>query len=75
MSYSQLSTLSTERKKERGNKTGSFIITTNLEFGNWAEVFGNERMTAALLDRLTHRCHIIQIKSESYRFKKKSRLW
>lgn len=48
---------------------GSLIITTNLEFGNWAEVFGNERMTAALLDRLTHRCHIIQIKGESYRFK------
>ena len=48
---------------------GSLIITTNLEFGAWAEVFGNERMTAALLDRLTHRCHIIQIKGESYRFK------
>ena len=48
---------------------GSLIITTNLEFGGWAEVFGNERMTAALLDRLTHRCHIIQIKGESYRFK------
>lgn len=47
----------------------SLIITTNLEFGNWVEVFGNERMTAALLDRLTHRCHIIQIKGESYRFK------
>jgi len=55
--------LSTERKK------------TNLEFGNWAEVFGNERMTVALLNRLTHRCHTIQIKGESYRFKKKSRLW
>lgn len=48
---------------------GSLIITTNLEFGAWTEVFGNERMTAALLDRLTHRCHIIQIKGESYRFK------
>jgi len=45
------------------------IITTNLEFGGWAEVFGNERMTAALLDRLTHRCYIVQIKGESYRFK------
>jgi DNA replication protein DnaC len=48
---------------------GSLIITTNLEFGNWVEVFGNERMTAALLDRLTHRCHILEIKGESYRFK------
>ena len=48
---------------------GSLIITTNLEFGSWVEVFGNERMTAALLDRLTHRCHIVQIKGESYRFK------
>ena len=48
---------------------GSLIITTNLEFGSWVEVFGNERMTAALLDRLTHRCHIVEIKGESYRFK------
>jgi DNA replication protein DnaC len=48
---------------------GSLIITTNLEFGNWIEVFGNSKMTAALLDRLTHRCHIIQIKGESYRFR------
>ena len=48
---------------------GSLIITTNLEFGSWVEVFGNERMTAALLDRLTHRCHILEIKGESYRFK------
>ena len=48
---------------------GSLIITTNLEFGGWVEVFGNERMTAALLDRLTHRCHIVEIKGESYRFK------
>ncbi len=48
---------------------GSLIITSNLEFGSWIEVFGNQQMTAALLDRLTHRCHILEIKGESYRFK------
>jgi len=48
---------------------GSVIITTNLEFSRWAEVFGDEALTGALLDRLTHRCHIIEINGESYRFR------
>ena len=50
-------------------ETGSLIITTNLEFGNWVSVFGEEKLTAALLDRLTHRCYIFQIEGESYRFR------
>ncbi|MDQ3930163.1 MAG: IS21-like element helper ATPase IstB [Chloroflexota bacterium] len=46
----------------------SIGLTTNLDFAHWTEVFGNERMTAALLDRLTHRSQILQLQGESYRF-------
>jgi len=53
--------------------TGSMIITTNLEFERWTEVFGDERLTGALLDRLTHRCHILEMNGESYRFKESLR--
>jgi len=53
--------------------TGSLIITTNLEFERWTEVFGDERLTAALLDRLTHKCHILEMNGESYRFKESLR--
>ena len=45
------------------------IITTNLPFENWTEILGNERLTGALLDRLTHRVHIIEANGESYRLK------
>jgi DNA replication protein DnaC len=45
----------------------SLIITTNLPFENWTEVLGSERLTGATLDRLTHRCHIVETKGESYR--------
>lgn len=48
---------------------GSTLITTNLEFAEWVQVFGDERLTAALLDRLTHRCHILLMNGESYRFR------
>jgi DNA replication protein DnaC len=47
----------------------SLLITSNLAFGDWGQVFQGERMTAALLDRLTHRCHIFEMNGESYRFK------
>lgn len=47
----------------------SMIVTTNLPFENWPEVLGNQRLTGAALDRLTHRCHIIETKGESYRLK------
>jgi DNA replication protein DnaC len=45
----------------------SVVLTTNLPFENWTEVLGNERLTGAALDRLTHRCHIMELTGESYR--------
>jgi DNA replication protein DnaC len=48
---------------------GSMLITTNLPFSEWNQIFQGERMTAALLDRLTHRCHIFEMNGESYRFR------
>ncbi|MCM3406062.1 MULTISPECIES: IS21-like element helper ATPase IstB [Bacillaceae] len=47
----------------------SVIITTNLDFTEWTSLFGDEKMTAALLDRLTHRSHIHLLNGESYRFR------
>lgn len=52
---------------------GSTVITSNLEFAEWAQVFGDEKMTAALLDRLTHRAHILPVNGESYRFRESLR--
>jgi len=48
----------------------SLLITSNLPFGEWGQVFQGERMTAALLDRLTHKGHIFEMNGESYRFRK-----
>ena len=47
----------------------SVIVTTNLPFERWVEVLGSERLTGAALDRLTHRCHILECNGESYRLK------
>ena len=47
----------------------SLLITSNLAFSEWGQIFQGERMTAALLDRLTHHCEIFEMNGESYRFR------
>ena len=47
------------------------IVTTNLKFADWTQVFGDERLTVALLDRLTHKAHILEFVGESYRFRER----
>ena len=48
---------------------GSIIVTSNLPFDEWTGVFGSERLTGALLDRLTHHVHILEMNGDSYRLK------
>jgi DNA replication protein DnaC len=57
----------------RAYERTSLIVTSNLPFENWTEVLGNERLTGALLDRLTHRVHILEANGESYRLKESKR--
>jgi DNA replication protein DnaC len=49
----------------------ALVVTTNLKFADWIQVFGAERLTAALLDRLTHRAHILEFLGDSHRFRQR----
>ena len=51
----------------------SVLVTSNLPFDEWTEIFGSERLTGALLDRLTHHVHILEINGDSYRLKQSRR--
>lgn len=57
----------------RAYERTSLIVTTNLPFENWTDVMGSERLTGALLDRLTHRVHILEANGESYRLQESKR--
>ena len=58
------------------HERGSTIVTSNLPFEEWTSVFGSPRLTGALLDRLTHNVHILELNGESYRLKQsKARRW
>ena len=53
----------------RRYERGSVIVTSNLPFDEWTGVFGSERLTGALLDRLTHHVHILEMNGDSFRLK------
>jgi len=55
------------------NERGGVIITTNLEFSRWMEIFPDAMLTAALIDRLTHNAHILNMNGQSYRLKERMR--
>ena len=52
---------------------GSTVVTSNLPFDEWTSVFGSERLTGALLDRLTHHVHILEMNGDSYRLNQSKR--
>jgi DNA replication protein DnaC len=52
---------------------GSTLVTSNLPFAEWTEVLGSERLTGALLDRLTHHVHILEMNGDSFRLKQSKR--
>ena len=55
--------------RNAGYERRSLLVTSNLAFSEWGQIFQGERMTAALLDRLTHRCAIFEMNGESFRFR------
>ncbi len=67
---SRISSVRQNRDLPRRTASGtSVIVTTNLPFEQWTEVLGSQRLTGAVLDRLTHHCHILEATGDSYRLK------
>ena len=76
LGYVPFSKLGTELLSDlvsRAYERTSLIVTTNLPFEQWTEVMGSQRLTGALLDRLTHRVHILEANGESYRLQDSKR--
>ena len=69
LGFVPLSTTGAELLFEVFSERGSILVTTNLPFDEWTDVFGSERLTGALLDRLTHHVHILEMNGDSYRLK------
>ena len=61
------------RRSASDMERGSTVVTSNLPFDEWTSVFGSERLTGALLDRLTHHVHILQMNGDSYRLNQSKR--
>jgi DNA replication protein DnaC len=59
----------------RRYERASTVLTSNKSFEDWGAVFGDEVMAAALIDRLLHHCHIVNIRGNSYRLRKHSEVW
>ncbi len=53
------------------HECGNIIVTSTLDFGDWTQLFGDEKLIAALLDRLTHHANILLMNGESYRFRQR----
>jgi DNA replication protein DnaC len=61
-----------QRAGESVSQQSSRGLTTNLNFSEWASIFGDAKMTTALLDRLAHHCHILETGNDSFRFRASS---
>jgi DNA replication protein DnaC len=59
----------------RPYERASTVLTSNRGFEEWGEVFGDEVMAAALIDRILHHCHIVNIRGNSYRMRQHTELW
>ena len=62
-----------EPKTSVHSSKGRLLVTSNLPFDEWTEIFGSERLTGALLDRLTHHVHILEMNGDSYRLRQSRR--
>jgi hypothetical protein len=71
--FSSRASISSCCLRSSASVTSAAIVTSNLPFDEWTSVFGSERLTGALLDRLTHHVHILELNGESYRLAQSKR--